>query len=35
MMETGGDWHGLLEMDRDWERVIKVGRGGLITIDRG
>ena len=35
MMETGGDWHGLLEIDRDWERRIKVGRGGLITIDRG
>ena len=34
MMETGGDWHGLLEIDRDWERLIKVGRGGLITIDR-
>ena len=35
MMETGGDWHGLLEIDRDWERLIKVGRGGLITIERG
>ena len=35
MMETGGGWHGLLEIDRDWERLIKVGRGGLITIDRG
>ena len=35
MMGTDGDWHGLLEIDRGWERVIKVGRGGLITIDRG
>ena len=35
MMETDGDWHGLLEVDQDWERLIKVGRGGLITIDRG
>ena len=34
MMETDGDWHGLLEMDRDRERLIKVGRGGLIIIDR-
>ena len=35
MMETDGDWHGLLKMDRGKERLIKVGRGGLITIDRG
>ena len=35
MMETDGDWRGLVEIDRDGERLIKVGRGGLITIDRG
>ena len=35
MMEADGDWRGLLAIDRDWERVIKVGRDGLITIDRG
>ena len=34
-METDGDWHGLLEMDRDWERLIKVGKGGSIKIERG
>ena len=35
MMETDGDWRGLLAIDRGWERLIKAGRGGLVTIDRG